>query len=193
MATETAAATGTASLEGASLLDEILSEAKVAPESEGYEVTKRGVQAFIAELVAPLDQPAEFRGDDIALAGVQLLRELRAWNLARPEHERVRFLGVASEKPSAVFPELEPVGRALPGFEASAWFGLMAPAGTPVAAVERLNAEVNRALADPEVSKLLLSRGFEPQTLSPAAWGAFIASETTRWGDLIKRANLKAE
>ena len=66
-------------------------------------------------------------------------------------------------------------------------------AGKWQAVVERLNAEINRALGDPEVAKQLLSRGFEPQAITPAAWGSFIAAETARWGDLIKRANLKAE
>lgn len=130
---------------------------------------------------------------DLAAGRISMLLDSQLALQGVQQAGRVRFLGVASEKPSAVFPDLEPVGRALPGFEATAWFGVMAPAGTPAAVVDRLNAEINRALADPEVARQLLSRGFEPQTMTPAAWGGFIASETTRWGELIKRANLKAE
>ena len=130
---------------------------------------------------------------DLAAGRVSMLLDSQLALQGVQQGGRVRFLGVASEKPSAVFPDLEPVGRSLPGFEATAWFGLMAPAGTPAAVVERLNAEVNRALGEAEVSRQLLSRGFEPQAMTPAAWGGFITSETARWGELIKRANLKAE
>lgn len=130
---------------------------------------------------------------DLAAGRVTMLLDSQLALQGVQQGGRVRFLGVASEKPSAVFPDLEPIGRLLPGFEATAWFGVMAPAGTPAAVVDRLNHEINRALNDPEVSKQLLSRGFEPQALSPAAWASFISSETNRWGDLIKRANLKAE
>lgn len=130
---------------------------------------------------------------DLAAGRISMLLDSQLALQGVQQAGRVRFLGVASEKPSAVFPELEPVGRALPGFEATAWFGVMAPAGTPGAAVERLNNEINRALTDPELARQLLSRGFEPQAMTPAAWGSFIAAETARWGELIKRANLKAE
>ena len=130
---------------------------------------------------------------DLAAGRISMLLDSQLALQGVQQGGRVRFLGVASEKPSAVFPNLEPVGRALPGFEATAWFGVMAPAGTPAAVVERLNAEINRALTDPEVVRQLLTRGFEPQAMAPAAWGSFIAQETARWGDLIKRANLKTE
>lgn len=130
---------------------------------------------------------------DLAAGRISMLLDSQLALQGVQQGGRVRFLGVASEKPSAVFPNLEPVGRALPGFEATAWFGIMAPAGTPAAIVERLNAEINRALSDPEIARQLLSRGFEPQAMTPAAWGGFIAHETARWGELIKRANLKAE
>lgn len=106
---------------------------------------------------------------------------------------RIRYLGIASQSPSAVFPDLEPIGRDLPGFEATAWFGVMAPAGTPPAVVEQLNAEINRVLDDPEVRRALLAGGFEPQTMTPAEWGRFLASETDRWGNLIRKANIRIE
>lgn len=130
---------------------------------------------------------------DLAAGRITMLLDSQLALQGVQQSGRIRYLGVASEKPSAVFPELEAVGKALPGFESTAWFGLMAPAGTPQAVVDQLNAEVNRVLADPEISKTLLSKGFEPQSMTPSAWGGFISRETTRWGDLIKSANLKAE
>ena len=106
---------------------------------------------------------------------------------------KIRFLGVASERESAVFPDLAPVGRVLPGFEATAWFGVMAPAGTPAAVIEQLNAGINRALGDPEIRRQLIERGFEPEAMSPSQWGAFLSGETARWGALIQKAGLKSQ
>jgi tripartite-type tricarboxylate transporter receptor subunit TctC len=130
---------------------------------------------------------------DLAAGRISMLLDSQLALQGLQQSGRVRVLGVASERPSAVFPEFEPVGRLLPGFEATAWFGIMAPAGTPSAVIERLNAEFKGALTDPEIARQLMSRGFEPQAMTPAAWGGFIANETGRWGELIKRANLKAE
>ena len=111
----------------------------------------------------------------------------------QPHVQSGRIVGIAAEQPSAVFPQYEPVGRLLPGFEATAWFGIVAPAAAPAAAIARLNAEINRLLADPDLRRQLIERGFEPQALSPAEWGAFMAAETRRWGELIRKADLKAQ
>ncbi len=130
---------------------------------------------------------------DLAAGRISMLLDSQLALKGLQQAGRIRYLGVASEKPSAVFPELPPIGRELPGFEATAWFGLMAPAGTPPAAIERLNAELNRVLADPDVRRQLLGGGFEPVPMSPTEWSGFIASETARWGELIRKAGLKAE
>lgn len=130
---------------------------------------------------------------DLAAGRISILLDSQLALAPLQQANRIRFLGIASEKRSAVFPELEPIGKLLPGFEATAWFGIVAPAGTPATVVERLNTEINRVLQDTEVSKQLISRGFEPQAVSSAAWGGFIDQETKRWGALIQKANLKAE
>ena len=130
---------------------------------------------------------------DLAAGRISMLLDSQLALAPMQQGNRIRFLGIASEKRSAVFPELEPIGKLLPGFEATAWFGIVAPAGTPVAVIERLNTEINHLLQDPEISKLLISRGFEPQATSTAAWSSFIEQETKRWGALIQKANLKAE
>lgn len=130
---------------------------------------------------------------DLAAGRISMLLDSQLALLPLQQANRIRFLGIASEKPSVVFPDLEPVGKLLPGFEATAWFGILAPAGTPAAAIERINGELNRLLQDPEINRQLISRGFEPQVMPAAAWGIFLAGETQRWGDLIRKANLKTE
>lgn len=130
---------------------------------------------------------------DLAAGRISMLLDSQLALQGLQQSGRIRYLGLASEKPSAAFPDLEPIGRTLPGFEATAWYGLMAPAGTAKDVVDKLNAELNRTLTDPELSKSLLGRGFEPQAMRPDEWARFVASETERWGELIRRANLKPE
>lgn len=130
---------------------------------------------------------------DLASGRISLLLDSALPLQPHVQSGRVRIVGIAAEQPSAVFPQYEPVGRLLPGFEATAWFGIVAPAGTPAAALARLNTEINRLLADPDLRRQLIERGFEPQALTPADWGAFMAAETRRWGELIRKADLKAQ
>ena len=130
---------------------------------------------------------------DLASGRISLLLDSSLPLQPHVQSGRVRIVGVAAEQPSAVFPQYEPVGRLLPGFEATAWFGIVAPAAAPAAAIARLNAEINRLLADTDLRRQLIERGFEPQALSPAEWGAFMAAETRRWGELIRKADLKAQ
>ena len=130
---------------------------------------------------------------DLASGRISLLLDSALPLQPHVQSGRVRIVGIAAEQPSAVFPQYEPVGRLLPGFEATAWFGIVAPAGTPSAAIARLNTEINRLLADPDLRRQLIERGFEPQSLTPADWGTFMAAETRRWGELIRKADLKAQ
>jgi tripartite-type tricarboxylate transporter receptor subunit TctC len=130
---------------------------------------------------------------DLATGRISMLLDSQLPLLPHVQSGRVRILGVASESPSVVFPQYEPVGKVLPGFESTAWFGLVAPAGTPAPVVARLNAEVNKLLADPEIRKQLMDRGFEPHAMNPTEWGGFMAGETKRWGELIRKAGLKAQ
>ena len=182
---------------------ELIADAKAHPGKLSYGSSATGGASHLgAELFSQLTGgqlvSVPYKGGapavtDLAAGRLSMLLDSQLALQGAQQSGRIRIIGVASEKPSAVFPDLEPMGRQLPGFEATAWFGIMAPAGTPAAAIERLNVEINRALSDPEVRQQLLSRGFEPQPMTPAAWGNFIAQETSRWGALIKRANLKPE
>ena len=104
----------------------------------------------------------------------------------------LRALAVTSTKPLALFPSLPPIANFVPGYEAFAWQGLMAPKGTPPEIVNKLNTELNAALADPKIQKRLGDLGGIPMPLSPADFGKLIVNEMQKWDKVIKFANIKA-
>jgi tripartite-type tricarboxylate transporter receptor subunit TctC len=90
-------------------------------------------------------------------------------------------------------PDLPSIGEFLPGFEASFWYGLGAPRSTPPEVIDKLNKEVNAALADPNIRERLVEQGSVPMIGSSADFGRLIAEETEKWGGVIRAANIKAE
>ena len=90
-------------------------------------------------------------------------------------------------------PDVPAVGEFVPGYEASAWYGLGAPRGTPAAIVDRLNRETNAALADPTIKARLADFGGTILAGSPADFGRFIAAETEKWGKVVTFAGLKPD
>jgi len=85
------------------------------------------------------------------------------------------------------------VSETVPGYEATAWFGVGMPKGSPRAAIEKLNAEVNRALADPGMQKKLAELGGRPIPGTPEDFGKVMAEETARWEKVVKASGAKAE
>jgi tripartite-type tricarboxylate transporter receptor subunit TctC len=81
----------------------------------------------------------------------------------------------------------------LPGFEFNSWFTLMAPAGTPAEIVNRLHAEVQKALADPEVREKLLANGLTPRGIGPQELATATRDQLARYARLFKQANIKAD
>ena len=81
----------------------------------------------------------------------------------------------------------------MPGYEASAWFGVGAPRNTPAEIVDKLNKEINAALADPKMKARLADLGGTVLAGSPADFGKLIADETEKWGKVIRAANIKPE
>jgi tripartite-type tricarboxylate transporter receptor subunit TctC len=81
----------------------------------------------------------------------------------------------------------------VPGYEASAWYGVGAPRNTPADIVEKLNNEVNAGLADPKLKARLAEFGVSPIAGSPADFGKLIADETEKWGKVVKFASIKPE
>jgi tripartite-type tricarboxylate transporter receptor subunit TctC len=107
---------------------------------------------------------------------------------------KLRALGVGSAKRQPVLPDVPTFAEAgLPGYEVANWVGIVAPAGTPAAIVEKLNAEITAALESPDVQKQLLSEGAETMRMSPGQFGAFIERELAKWERVVKEAGIKPE
>jgi tripartite-type tricarboxylate transporter receptor subunit TctC len=107
---------------------------------------------------------------------------------------KLRALGVSGAKRLAVAPDIPTVAEAvLPGYTVNGWFGIVAPAGTPADIVNRLNAQINRALADPAVQERLRTLAADAGTGSAAEFQRYIAAENEKWSRLVREANIKAD
>jgi tripartite-type tricarboxylate transporter receptor subunit TctC len=106
---------------------------------------------------------------------------------------RLRALAVTTATRSDALPDIPTVDEFLPGFEARGWYGIVVPRATPRETVEKLNKEINAALADPNMKKRLTDLGCAVFAGSPADFGKFIADEIEKWGKVIRAANIKAE
>jgi tripartite-type tricarboxylate transporter receptor subunit TctC len=107
---------------------------------------------------------------------------------------RLKALGISSLTRSPLVPDVPTIAEAgLPGFESVTWFGVFGPAGTPKAVVERMNLEVNKALADPAIRERFATLGFEPAGGTPAEFAAVVQRDAAKWSKVIKDANVKPE
>ena len=106
---------------------------------------------------------------------------------------KLRALAVTTAAHSDVLPDIPTVGDFVPGYEASAWFGVGAQKDTPVEIIDKLNGEINAGLADPKIKARLGDLGGTPLVVSPAGFGRLIADETEKWGKVVKFAGIKPE
>jgi tripartite-type tricarboxylate transporter receptor subunit TctC len=143
-------------------------------------------------------QHVPYRGDGPAMADliagqVQVGFATMTASIAYIRADRLRPLAVCTIKRSEALPDIPTVAEFVPGFEASSWFGIAAPKGTPAEIIKRLNREINAGLADPTIKARLGDMGGTPLSGSPAEYGKLIADETEKWGKVIQAAGIKAE
>ena len=105
----------------------------------------------------------------------------------------LRALAVTSTQPSATAPDVPPVAAALPGFDATSWHGVFAPAGTPRPVVDQLAAEVKRIFEQPEVRKTLFAVGAVPSPMTPEQFVEFITGERRKWQDVVRAAGVETQ
>jgi tripartite-type tricarboxylate transporter receptor subunit TctC len=141
-------------------------------------VPYRGTSQSVGDLIAGQVQ--------LTMTGVlSVLPHVRAGTL--------RGLGVSTLKRLAVAPEIPAIAETLKDFEASQWYGLVAPAGTPPQLVERLTAEIRTIMTSPDIAARLAREGAEHWDISPDAFRAHVAAEIPRWKGVIEAAKIKVE
>ena len=107
---------------------------------------------------------------------------------------RIRMLGISSLERSPALPDVPTIASAgFPGFEAKEWYGLVAPAGTPVPIVARLNREIVRIMHLPDINARMIDQGSEIVADSPEHFGAFIKSELAKWTKIVKETGMRLE
>jgi tripartite-type tricarboxylate transporter receptor subunit TctC len=106
---------------------------------------------------------------------------------------RLRALAVTTATRSDALPDIPAMAEFLPGYETSNWYGIGAPKKTPTEIVDKLNSEINAALADPKIKARLADLGATVLPGSPADFAKLIADDTEKWGKVIRAANIKAE
>ncbi len=137
-----------------------------------------------------------YRGQALAIADllsgqVQVLFATSPASMEFIKTGKLRALAVTTAVRAEALPELPTVGDFVPGYEASAWYGIGAPQKTPVEIIDRLNKEANAGLADPKLKVKLADLGGTLIPGSPADFGKLIADETEKWGKVIRTANIK--
>lgn len=130
---------------------------------------------------------------DLIAGQVHLMFTSMPTVLAHVKAGRLKLLGTGGTKRSAVIPDTPPIADTVPGFALVTWYSVFAPARTPQAIVNRLNAEIGKVLADPESRDKLAAQGLEPTTMTPDQLGRYSREELEMWAKVIKRAGLKPQ
>jgi tripartite-type tricarboxylate transporter receptor subunit TctC len=144
-------------------------------------------------LHVPHRNSGEARNDVIG-GFVQMMFDAVTAMTGHIEAGQVRALATTGEKRSAVLPDVPTVSEAgVPGYEATIWLGVMAPAGTPLEIVERLNAEIARIIARPAIKDAWARQGAVPMTMTPAAFAAFLQHDIDKWAKVVEQSGAKVQ
>jgi tripartite-type tricarboxylate transporter receptor subunit TctC len=185
----------------AKTLAEFIAYAKANPGKIDMASAGVGTETHIAgelfKLMAGIDMThVPYRGGgpalrDVVAGQVQAMFPSSSAVIGYIKSGAVRALGVSTPTRLAQLPDVPAIAEVVPGFEASGWFGIGAPKDTPAAIVDRLNREINAALAESDVTARLADLGNVPAPGSAADFGALIADETDKWARLVKAIGLK--
>jgi tripartite-type tricarboxylate transporter receptor subunit TctC len=188
----------------ASNVKELIEEAKASPGKLSFGSSGTGAASHLsAELFAAmagiklLHVPYKGTGQAVTdlLAGqIDLMFAPAQTAMPHVQAGRLKALAVTSAKRAATLPNLPTAAESgLPGYEALGWFGLLAPAATPRAVVEKVSADANAVLALPEVKERLLALGSEPSANKPDEFAAFIRDDQVKWAKLMTGLGIKPE
>jgi tripartite-type tricarboxylate transporter receptor subunit TctC len=187
----------------AKTVPEFIAYAKANPGKINYASAGTGTSTHLTgelfKMMAGVDMVhVPYRGggpafNDLLAGQVQVMFPTTVGSIGYIRAGRLRALAVTTETRSEALPDIPSLGEFLPGYEASNWFGIGAPKATPAEVVDKLNKEINAALADPKIKARLADLGGTVLAGSPADFGKLIADETEKWAKVIKFAGIKPE
>jgi tripartite-type tricarboxylate transporter receptor subunit TctC len=183
-------------------LKEFLALAKSKPKGMNYASSGPGTPYHMAgelfKYMAGVDiEHVPYKGSDGARTGiiggqVQMMFDAITTMAAQGRAGRVRVLASSGKTRSAITPEVPTVSEAgVPGYEATIWLGVMAPAGTPRGVQERLNAEIGKVLNSPEVKESWAKQGAVPMAMSVEQFDRFMREDIQKWAKLVKATGMK--
>jgi tripartite-type tricarboxylate transporter receptor subunit TctC len=130
---------------------------------------------------------------DLLAGQVQMMFSPMSSSIEYVRAGKLRGLAVTSAERSEALPDVPAVAEFVPGYQASGWFGICAPAKTPAGIIDKLNAEINAGLADAKLKARFADLGATPFAGSPADFASHIAAETEKWGKVVRTANIRAD
>ena len=130
---------------------------------------------------------------DLLAGNVQFMFNALPSMLQQVQAGRLRALGVTGSKRSTQLPDVPPIKDAVPGYEVTTWYSFVAPAGTPKAAIDRLNKEISAIVENPEMKKKLQEQGVEADAMTPVEMATLFKSESAKWAKVIKDSKIQAE
>jgi tripartite-type tricarboxylate transporter receptor subunit TctC len=168
---------------------------KVTDATQGNGTTSQLTAAMFQMMAGVKLQNVPYRGsapalNDLVAGNVDCMFDNLGVSLQLVKAGKLKLIAVASAKRMASLQDVPAIAETLPGFEAVAWYAFAAPAGTPVAVVDKINAGVNAALHDPEIQKRLAELSAEPVGGSPQDPASYFQEETKRWKNVITSAHV---
>jgi len=188
----------------AKTLKEFIALAKSQPGKLNYASSGTGTPYHMAgELFKSMSETdilhVPYRGssgarNDVLGGQVQMMFDAITTMAPNVKAGQVRALATTGAKRSSVLPDVPTVEEAgVPGYETTIWLGLMAPKGTPQAIVDRLNAEIRKAIDQAEVKEIWAKQGAVPMIMTPAEFGAYLEKDIAKWANVVKTANIKID
>jgi len=185
-------------------LKEFIALAKSKPGKLNYASSGTGTPYHMAgELFKSMSatdiQHVPYRGssgarNDVLGGQVQMMFDAITTMAPNVKAGQVRALATTGAKRSTVLPDVPTVEEAgVPGYETTIWLGLMAPKGTPQEVVDKLNAEIKKAIDRADVKEIWAKQGAVPMTMTPAEFGAFLDKDIAKWANVVKTANIQVE
>ena len=135
----------------------------------------------------------QFAIPDLVGGQIQLMFDNMPSALPMAKEGKIRAVAQTTAKRSPAAPDVPTVAETVPGFEATTWFAVFAPAGTPAEVVSRINAEMQRVFKQPDVAEKLRALGLEPWISTPEELARYQAGEITKWAKVVKESGAKAE